>query len=419
MKRIVIKGGKRLDGEIIVSGSKNASLPILAACILNKNKITLYNVPKIEDVNTTFEILKSLGAKVQRNNNKVIVNCRNINSTTIPDELMRKLRSSVIIAGAIIGRKGKVSFTYPGGCDIGSRPIDLHLSSFKKLGIKISENSRYIECRCDKINTNEINLDFPSVGATENIILASVIGNHEVIINNAAIEPEIEDLIMFLNKMGANIKWIGVNSIKIIGIEKLKETTYRIMPDRIEAGTYLAIAAITNGNVRVNNLNLSHIISVVNKMEEMGYEFIKDKKFVEIKSMNKRPDSVNVITYPYPGFPTDMQPIISVLQMISKGNSIITENIFENRFKYANELKRMGAKIEVKGNNLIIRGIKRFHSNIVTATDLRGGMAMVLAGLNARGKTRINNIEYILRGYEGLDKKLQAIGANIEIKEGE
>lgn len=419
MKRIVIKGGKRLDGEIIVSGSKNASLPILAACILNKNKITLYNVPKIEDVNTTFEILKSLGAKVQRNNSKVIVNCRNINSTTIPDELMRKLRSSVIIAGAIIGRKGKVSFTYPGGCDIGSRPIDLHLSSFKKLGIKISENSRYIECRCDKINTNEINLDFPSVGATENIILASVIGNHEVIINNAAIEPEIEDLIMFLNKMGANIKWIGVNSIKIIGIEKLKETTYRIMPDRIEAGTYLAIAAITNGNVRVNNLNLSHIISVVNKMEEMGYEFIKDKKFVEIKSMNKKPDSVNVITYPYPGFPTDMQPIISVLQMVSRGNSIITENIFENRFKYATELKRMGAKIEIKGNNLIIKGIKIFHGNVVTATDLRGGMAMVLAGLNARGKTRINNIEYILRGYEELDKKLQAIGANIEIKEGE
>lgn len=419
MKRIVIKGGKRLEGEIIVSGSKNASLPILAACILNKNKITLYNVPKIEDVSTTFEILKSLGAKVQRNNNKVIVNCRNINSTTIPDELMRKLRSSVIIAGAIIGRKGKVSFTYPGGCDIGSRPIDLHLSSFKKLGIKISENSRYIECRCDKINTNEINLDFPSVGATENIILASVIGNHEVIINNAAIEPEIEDLIMFLNKMGANVKWIGVNSIKIIGVEKLKETTYRIMPDRIEAGTYLAIAAITNGNIRVNNLNLSHIISVVNKMEEMGYEFIKDKTFVEIKSIKKRPESVNIITYPYPGFPTDMQPIISVLQMVSKGNSIITENIFENRFKYANELKRMGAKIEIKGNNLFIKGIKRFHGNIVTATDLRGGMAMVLAGLNARGKTRINNIEYILRGYEELDKKLQVIGANIEIKEGE
>ena len=419
MKRIIINGGKRLEGIVNISGSKNASLPILAACVLNKNKITLYNVPKIEDVKISFEILKSLGAKVQRNKEKVIIDCSNINSTIIPDNLMRKLRSSVIIAGAIIGRMGKVSFTYPGGCDIGSRPIDLHLNSFKKLGIKISENSRYIECKCDKINTNEINLDFPSVGATENIILLSTIGKHEVIINNAATEPEIVDLISFLNKMGANIKWIGSNNIKIIGVKKLKETTYRIMPDRIEAGTYIIAAAMTNGNIRVNNLELTHIISVINKMEEMGYEFVKDKKFVEIKSIKKRPKCVDIITYPYPGFPTDMQPIISVLQMISKGNSVITENIFENRFKYANELKRMGAKVDVKSNNLIIKGIKRFHSNIVTATDLRGGMAMVLAGLNARGKTRINNIEYILRGYEDLDKKLQAIGANIEIKEGE
>lgn len=418
MSKIIIKGGRKLEGIVNVSGSKNASLPILAACILNKNKVKLYNVPKIEDVRITLEILKSLGAKVYREKNKVVIDSRNIVSTKIPDELMRKLRSSVIIAGAIIGRMGKVSFTYPGGCDIGSRPIDLHLNSFKKLGIKFSENSRYIECRCDKINTNEINLDFPSVGATENIILASVLGKHEVIINNAAIEPEIEDLILFLNKMGANIKWIGTNSIKIIGVEKLKEVTYRVMPDRIEAGTYLVAAGMTGGNIRVNNINVSHIISVIDKLEEMGLEIKKGKNFIDVTS-KLRTHGTNIITHPYPGFPTDMQPIISVLNMVSIGNSIITENIFENRFKYAVELKRMGAKIDIKGNHLIIKGIKRFHGNIVNSTDLRGGMAMILAGLNARGKTKINNIEYILRGYEDLDKKFKSLGANIEIKEGE
>ncbi len=418
MKRIIIKGGKRLEGAIDISGSKNASLPILAACILNKNKIKLYNVPNIEDVKITLEILKSLGVKVYKDKNKITIDSKNITNTRIPDELMRRLRSSVIIAGAIIGRKGKVSFTYPGGCDIGARPIDLHISSFKKLGIKISENSRYIECKCDKINTNEINLDFPSVGATENIILASVLGKHEVIINNAAIEPEIEDLILFLNKMGADIKWLSSNSIKINGVLKLKETSYRIMPDRIEAGTYLIAAGITLGSVCVNKVNVSHLVPLINKLEEMGYEILKNKNSVTLISKG-RPKGINIITHPYPGFPTDMQPLIAVLSMTAKGDSIITENIFENRFKYAVELKRMGAKIDIKGRNLLIKGIRRFHGNSVSSTDLRGGMAMILAGLNARGKTKINDVNYIFRGYENLEDKFKSLGANIETKEGE
>ena len=418
MKKIIIKGGRMLEGSVTISGSKNASLPILAACILNKNRIKLYNVPEISDVNVTLEILKRLGAKITKDKKKVIIECKNIISSKIPDDLMRRLRSSVIIAGALIGRTGKASFTFPGGCDIGARPIDLHLSSFKKIGIKLNENSRYIECKCDKIVSNKITLDFPSVGATENIILASVLGKHEVIINNAAIEPEIDDLVSFLNKMGANISMVMPGCIKIIGVESLKETTYRIMPDRIEAGTYLVAACMTNGFICLNNVDVSHIGSVIDKLEEMGYKIFKEKNKICIDA-KIRPKSINIITHPYPAFPTDMQPIITVLTMIAKGSSIITENIFENRFKYVNELKRMGAKADIKSNSVIVKGIRKFHSNQVTSTDLRGGMAMVLAGLNARGKTKINNADYILRGYEKLDIKLKALGANIEIKEGE
>ena len=418
MKKLIIKGGRKINGTVKISGSKNAALPILASCVLNKNKVKLYNVPKIEDVNVMIEILKCLGAKVIVSELFVEVDCKEIYSTEIPDFLMRKLRASIVLAGALIGRLGNTIFTYPGGCDIGSRPIDLHLMSFEKLGIKINENSRYIECKCDKINTNEINLDFPSVGATENIILASVLGNHEVILNNPAIEPEIKDLIMFLNKSGANIKWLDSKAIKIIGVKSLKEVTYKIMPDRIEAGTYLVCGAITNGNIKIENINITHITSIIDKLEEMGYKIIKGNGWVKLNSI-KRPKSVNISTYPYPGFPTDMQPIISVLQMISEKESIITESIFENRFKYAVELKRMGAKIKVIGNSLYIKGINRFYNGSVTCNDLRGGMALVLAGLNAKGITEIKNIEYILRGYEDFDKKLQSLGVSIEIKEGE
>ena len=413
-----IEGGHRLCGQTYVSGSKNASLPILAGAILNDGITKLYNLPQIEDVRITLEILKVLGCKIKREKDKVTIDSRNVSKTKIPDELMRKLRSSVIIAGALLSRLKKVEFSYPGGCDIGARPIDLHLKNFRRIGIKITENSRYIDCKCDRIKSSEINFDFPSVGATENVILASVLGNHEVIINNAAIEPEIDDLIKFLNKMGANISGIGTNKIKIIGVEKLKEVTYRIMPDRIEAGTFLVATAITNGNVRIKDINISHLTSVINKLEEMGVRCIKGNDYIDVSS-NKRLECTDINTLPYPGFPTDMQPIISVLLMCSKGMSIITENIFENRFKYALELKRMGAKLIIKDRNLIITGIRRYHASSVDATDLRGGAAMVLAGLNARGKTRVNNIKYILRGYDALDKKLNALGANIELKEGE
>ena len=263
MYNYIIKGGTRLNGEVNISGSKNASLPILAASILNGKTSKLYNIPEIEDVKTTIEILEELGCKIKRDKNKLIINSKNMKKTTIPDNLMRKLRSSVIIAGAIIARFKEVRFSYPGGCDIGARPIDLHLNNLKKIGIKIDENTSYIECKCDKIKSNEIQLDFPSVGATENLILASVLGNHEVIIKNAAMEPEIIDLANFLNRMGAKVFGAGTKIIRVKGVEFLKDVSYKIMPDRIETGTLLIAGAITCGNIKINNVEPEHISPII------------------------------------------------------------------------------------------------------------------------------------------------------------
>ena len=393
-------------------------MPILAATILNGKVSKLYNVPDISDVKTTIEILESLGCKVKKDKKKLIIDSKNMNVTTIPEELMRKLRSSVIIAGAIISRFGEACFSYPGGCDIGSRPIDLHLKGFEKLGIKINENTSYIECKCDKIISTEIHLDFPSVGATENLILASILGNHEVIIKNAAMEPEIIDLICFLNRMGAKISGGGSNVIKIRGVDELKDVSYTIMPDRIEAGTFLLATGIAGGNIKLNKICTEHISPILHKMRECGCYIKEERNSVYLKS-NGNLTSTEIKTMPYPGFPTDLQPLFTTFLTACKGTSIVTENIFENRFKFTQELKRMGAKINIEGKTAIIKGVRRLHGANVESTDLRGGAALVIAGIAARGITRVKKIEYILRGYEGLDKKLNMLGANIIREEGE
>lgn len=412
MSCYIIKGGNRLEGEVSVSGSKNASLPILAACILNGKVNKLYNVPDISDVRITLEILKYLGCKVKKDKKRIIIDSRNITNTEIPDELMRKLRSSVIISGALLARSKEVTFSYPGGCDIGSRPIDLHLNGFRKLGIKIDENSGNIHCKYDKIEDVKIHLDFPSVGATENIILASVIGNREVIIENAALEPEIVDLAEFLTRMGAKIFGAGTNIIKIKGVEKLKEASYNIMPDRIEAGTLLIAVAMTGGKVKLKNAVPQHISPILHKLEEIGCQIkIEDKNIFLFAP--KKLKATEIKTMPYPGFPTDLQSIFSTMLTIAKGTSIVTENIFENRFKIIGELKRLGAKISVEGKTIIIKGIRRLNGKSVESTDLRGGAALVLAGLVAKGTTKVSKIEYILRGYENLDEKLNSLGARI------
>ena len=407
-----IKGVKKLEGIVNISGSKNASLPILAASILNGKTATIYNLPDIKDVKTTLKILEILGCKVVKKRNKVIIDSSNMDKFVVPHDLMRELRSSVILAGSIIGRFKKAVFSYPGGCEIGARPIDLHIENFKKIGINIEENAGYIVCNCDKIKSAEVHLEFPSVGATENIILASILSDAEIIITNAAMEPEIEDLQEFLNRMGAKVYGAGTNCIKIVGVKRLKEVSYTIMPDRIETGTFLAMCAATGGDLELRNTNYNHIIPVLDKLEETGCRIEKNKNNIYIEA-KKRLKAIDIKTLPYPGFPTDMQSIFLGMLCSAKGTSVITENIFENRFKCVPELNRMGAKIKIEGNCAIVKGVRKLTGAEVRATDLRGGIALVIAGLTANGITKVENIGFIERGYEKLETKLTKIGASI------
>ena len=415
MSSYIIEGGHKLEGTVKISGSKNAALPILAATVLNVGKTTLYNVPNIQDTQMMFKILETLGGKVEKKNNKIIIDTSKINKFEIPEELMHKMRSSVILAGALLGRYKKAIFSYPGGCDIGSRPIDLHLRSFEKLGINVVQNYGNIICDAEKIKGEKIDLDFPSVGATENIILASIYAEGVTQITNAAMEPEIVDLAKCLNKMGAKITGAGTNVIKIIGVQKLKDTGYKVMQDRIEAGTLLCAGAITGGNICLNYKNANHITPILNKLEEAGCNIKVEKNRIYMQAPKKL-KAVDIKTMPYPGFPTDMQSIFASILTTAKGTSVIVENIFENRYRYTAELNKMGAKITTEGKTAVIKGVRKLSGATVKSTDLRGGASMILAGLCAKGMTTVTNIEYILRGYENLDKKLNELGAKISIQ---
>jgi UDP-N-acetylglucosamine 1-carboxyvinyltransferase len=414
MAKYIIKGSNKLEGKVKISGSKNAALPIIAASILNAGKTTLYNVPNIHDTQMMFEILKNLGGKVEKKNNKIIIDTSKIKKYEIPEDLMRQMRSSVILAGSLIGKYQKAIFSYPGGCDIGTRPIDLHLKGFEKLGINITKNYGNISCICDKIVGEKIDLDFPSVGATENIMLASCLGEGTTQINNAAREPEIIDLQNFLNKMGAKIQGAGSNKIQIEGVKKLNDVSYNIMPDRIETGTFLCAAAMSQGNIIIENTNINHITPIISKLEEANCKLKLEKDKIELKAPKKL-KALEIRTMPYPGFPTDMQSIFVSMLTIAKGTSIIVENIFESRYKFTQELIRMGAKITIEGKSAIVKGTRKLYGANVNATDLRGGAALVLAGIVAKGETTIENIEYILRGYENLNKKLENLGVNIKM----
>ena len=343
MSNYIIEGGKKAEGVVKISGSKNSSLPIIAASILNGGKTTLYNVPNIKDTEMMYEILKTLGAKIEKKKNKVIIDTSKIENLEIPDDLMHKMRSSVILAGAMLGKYHKATFTYPGGCDIGTRPIDLHLKAFEKLGINIDKNYGKIACSCDKINGKKIDFEFPSVGATENAILASCLGEGTTIITNVAREPEIIDLQNFLNRMGAKVKGAGSNKIEVEGVKKLKDVSYNIMPDRIETGTFLCLSAITGGNLLLENTEQTHIVPIIDKLEEAGCNICASKNTIEIKAP-KRLKGINIKTMPYPGFPTDMQAILGATLTTAKGTSVIIENIFENRFKYTRRINKNGSK---------------------------------------------------------------------------
>lgn len=416
MKSYIIEGGKKLEGTVKISGSKNASLPILAATILSEKTNKLYNVPQIKDTKTTLEILKLLGCKIKQNSGKIEINSKHITKTEIPEHLMREMRSTVIMAGALLGRFKEVTFSYPGGCDIGSRPIDLHINAFKKLGVEITEEAGFIKCKANKIIGTNIDLDFPSVGATENIILATVLSTGTTTINNAAMEPEIIDMVQFLKKMGAKIQGEGTNQIIIDGVEKLSGVSYNIMPDRIEAGTILCAVAATGGNVTLDNVMPEHLTAVINKLEETGCKIEINNKKITLNAPKKL-KSIDIKTMTYPGFPTDLQQIFATMLVKASGTSIIVENIFESRYKYISELRKMGAKITVEGKTAIIKGARKINATTVVCTDLRGGAALVIAGLMAKGKSRVENIGYIQRGYENLENKLGSLGAKIKLEE--
>ena len=418
MLSYVIEGNNKIEGEVKASGSKNAALPIIATAILNPEPVTFYNIPNIEDTKITLKILKLLGCKITIDSGKITISSKEMSSKTIPKDLMHKLRSTVVLAGAILGRFKEATFSYPGGCNIGKRPIDLHLKAFKDLGAQIQERGDYIHCRARKeLQGAKIKLDFPSVGATENIILASIYCKGVTHILNAAKEPEIQDLAKCLNKMGAKVYGAGTSRITICGVKRLHRADYKIMTDRIETGTLLCAAAITNGKVKIENTNPEHLLSVLYKLKEIGCEITITNNSITLKAP-KVLKAVDIETTPYPGFPTDLQPIIGAVLTKAQGKSIIKENIFENRFKYALDLKKMGADIKFNDeeNEIEIVGENSLNGEVVSSADLRGGAALVLAGLYAKGTTIVENAEYILRGYENLEEKLKKLGAKIKIE---
>jgi UDP-N-acetylglucosamine 1-carboxyvinyltransferase len=401
-----------LNGKITVSGSKNAALPILAASILSSGKSVLKNIPSLSDISIMCDILCSLGASVCKDN-EMIVDTKSINRFSASPELCTRIRASFLIAGPLLARFGRAEVPLPGGCRIGSRPVDLHLKGFKALGADYIIEDGYVKLSCKKLRGANIYLDFPSVGATQNIIMAACLADGTTVIENSASEPEIVDLADFLNKCGAKVLGAGTDTISIKGVNELHPCTHTIIPDRIEAGTFMVGAALTGGSIRLKNVNCAHLSAISSKLTEAGakIEEFSDELSIICPKINKHTD---VKTLPFPGFPTDMQPQFAALMCQSDGTSVITETVFENRFMYIPELVRMNADIKLDGRCAIIKGGAQLVGAKVRATDLRAGAALVLAGLCAEGKTIVTDSHYIDRGYDSFAQKLQSLGADVE-----
>ncbi len=417
MQSFVVNGGRRLNGRIYVQGSKNSALPILAATLLVCGKSVIHNVPDLSDTRCTLKILKGLGCIVRKEGSTVIVDSTAAQGYEIPESLMREMRSSVVFLGAIIGRNGKAVISSPGGCEIGLRPIDLHLYAMKRLGVNVEENFGKLYCTAEKSLMGEkITFSFPSVGATENAILASATSKGVTTIVNAAREPEINDLCDFLNKCGAKISGAGESIITIEGVNKLCATEHSVICDRIVASTYLVAVAVTGGDVELLNTNPTHLNSVLPVLEESGCDIRVRCKSIRLKANNKLKRVDKIITQPYPGFPTDSQALFTTLATVAQGTSVIVENIFESRFKHVPELLRMDAKISTVGRVAVIEGVNRLYGADVQSQDLRGGAALTVAGLCADGVTNISNIEYIDRGYDDFENCLCSLNADIHRK---
>ena len=414
MEKFVIEGGNALKGEVRISGAKNAAVAILPAVLLSDEPCIVENLPNISDVATILKTMQALGANIKAlNKSAVEIDPRHVNSFVVSKKMAEGMRASSYFLGALLGRLGRARVAPPGGCDFGVRPIDQHIKGFEALGAKMSIENGMVDARAQKLSGCSIYLDVVSVGATINIMLAAVKAAGLTVIENAAREPHIVDLANFLNSMGADIMGAGTSVIKIRGVRRLHGTSYSIIPDQIEAGTYMAAAAAAGGDVLITNVTPKHLESIIAKLQETGAKITEYDEAVRVQ-MNRRPHKCNIKTMPHPGFPTDMQPQIAVLLSIADGTSIITEGVWDSRFRYVDQLTLMGADIQVDGKMAVITGVKSLHSAPVKAVDLRAGAAMIIAGLAADGITEIEEIDHIDRGYEDVVEKLTKIGADIK-----
>lgn len=414
MKKLLVKGGTALKGQVEISGSKNAILPIMAASLMSSGEVILHGVPELEDINVMSEALTILGAKVKREENVMVIDGSMVNSCELPEHISRRMRASNLVMGPLLGRFKHTRVAYPGGCAIGSRPMDLHLKGFRYLGYEIIETHGLMIGKAgSSCYGKEIMLDVPSVGATENIMMAAAMTPGVTIIRNAAREPEIVDLQNFLNRMGARIKGAGLDTIRIEGVDKLGGVEHTVIPDRIEAGTFMVGGAITRGDVWIKNVVIEHLQPLISKLKEIGVEIVPSSCGIRVMGSN-RYQPTDIKTMPYPGFPTDMQAQMMALLATIEGTSVIVETIFENRFMHVPELRRMGADIKVEGRVAIIKGNTAWEGASVESTDLRAGAALILAGLYAQGETTVGRLEHVERGYEKIHEKLRRLGADIK-----
>lgn len=415
MSRYVIEGGRALEGRVRISGAKNAILPILAATLLSREEVVIYDAPELTDVEVMLGILLELGVFIRREKGDgmtLVLRADDLKTFEVREDLSREMRSSIFLMGPLLSRLGRVRTSYPGGCAIGPRPIDIHLKGLRQMGATISERFGYIDAQADRLHGADLHLDFPSVGATENLMMAAVLAEGSTVIRNAAKEPEIVDLQNFLNRMGARVKGAGTDVIRIEGVKRLGAADHALIPDRIEAGTFLLAAAITRGDLLLENVVPEHLEAAISKLKEAGVTVEEGTAGLRVR-LSRRARAVDLKTLPYPGFPTDLQPQMMAFLATAEGTSVITELIFENRFKQAEELRRMGANIRTEGRTAIVKGVPALSGATVQAPALREGASLVLAGLAAEGVTIVEGLEHIDRGYHNLEKKLAAVGAKI------